>query len=122
VPLERVRGAEASIKYVLPSTIAVSAKPPVVTPTEIHLAVEVKNNGETSENVIVFADKNPLHIRLIETALVKYKPSASVPPEPPPPHRFAIKEGQVLSFTRMIKKSDLDFKPSQVSIEWEFLV
>ncbi len=122
MPLERVRGAEASIKYVLPSTIAVSAKPPVVTPTEIHLAVEVKNNGETSENVIVFADKNPLHIRLIETALVKYKPSASVPPEPPPPHRFAIKEGQVLSFTRMIKKSDLDFKPSQVSIEWEFLV
>lgn len=122
-PLEHVRGPEASAatKYVLPATITVSAKPPVVTATEVRLTVEVKNNGEKSENVIVFADKNPLHIRLIETVLVKYKPSALVPPEPPPPHRFAIAGGQVLSFTRVIKKSELDYKPSKVSIEWEFL-
>lgn len=121
VPLEHVRGPEAGMKYVLPATIVVSAKPPVVTPTEIQLTVEVKNNGEKPENVMVFADKNPLHIRLIETELVKYKPSALVPPEPPPPHRFAIAKGQVLNFMRVIKKSELDYKPSQVSIEWEFL-
>jgi hypothetical protein len=121
--LEHVRGPEASaaMKYVLPGSITVKAKPPVVTASEVRLTVEVKNNGEKSENVIVFADKNPLHIRLIETALVKYKPSAIVPPEPPPPHRFAITKGEVLSFTRVLKKSELDYKPSQVSIEWEFL-
>lgn len=123
VLLEHVRGPEAAaaMKYVLPPTITVSAKPPVTSATEVRLTVEVKNNGAKSENVIVFADKNPLHIRLIETDLVKYKPSALVPPEPPPPHRFAIEKGQVLSFTRVIKKSELDYKPSMVSIEWEFL-
>lgn len=123
VPLEHVRGpdAAAAMKYVLPATITVSAKPPVASATEVRLTVEVKNNGDKSENVIVFADKNPLHIRLIETDLVKYKPSALVPPEPPPPHRFTIEKGQVLIFTRVIKKSELDYKPSQVSIEWEFL-
>lgn len=123
VLLEHVRGsaAPAAMKYTLPATIAISAKPPELTTTEVRLTVEVKNNGDQSESVIVFADKNPLYVRLIENEFVKYKPTALVPPAPPPPHRFTIAKGQVLYFTQVIKKSELDFKPSQVSIEWEFL-
>lgn len=110
------------MKYRLPSTIEVSPKAPQVTPTEVRFTVEVRNHGENPEDVIVFADKNPLHIRLLETELVKYKPTALAPPEPPPPHFFTIAAGQVLNFTRVVKKLDLDYKSSDVSIEWEFLV
>ncbi len=113
--------AKKAMAYVLPPSVTIRARPAEVRRHEIQLFVEVTNNGESAEHVVVMADLTPLHIRLIETKNIKYKPRPAVPPEPPAPHRFLIEGGQTLEFTRTIQKSELDFKPGKVTIEWEFL-